>query len=427
MRPWHIGGLVRTSYELDLGDVGAFLPARVPVDDLPPVLARFGLACAQLPGRYPRDRGGVRSWLDGEFRRDHLEVRRAISRLDHAQAESLLTILCVLGHTYRWNTVPPAPERFAERLIALPPGIEGPWRRLARASGQPRVGSAWTLHLTNWRMTGRPGGSEYRPEELTSSTVHIAHGWLGPPIDAQLDSFSVAFVLMEALGADVLRAIVETVECAVGRAVDATLAALQRLHSAIATITLGFSKNVRKRTVDPTTWLELIQPTFSWAAYVDDPTRIEGGPSGMQLGTVQALDAVLGIRSCTPLAQMAGSARRSMPSPHQRFLATLDVAGPILRAFVAETGCRELTDQYDTCVAALSSFRVTHRARGALYLRNRPNDDAPRASTGLAIGAHDDPVVTFEQSMNERIAETQAAMFRSRQSREAPDPHVLTP
>jgi len=413
MRPWHIGGLVRTSYDLDLGPVGAFLPARVPVLDLPPALDQFVLACAELPNRYPADRGGVRDWLDREFQCDHPDARRAMSRLDRAQADALLTILCVLGHTYRWDSVPPAPERFAERLIALPPGIAGPWSRLARAAGQPRVGSAWTLHLTNWKVTDRPGGSAYRPEELTAATLRIAHTWLGPPVDEQMERFSLAFVLMEALGTRVLGTMVETIECAVAREVDATQAGLQRLHEAVAAMTLGFSRSVRKRTVDPATWLELIQPTFAWAAHAEDATRVEGGPSGMQLGIVQALDSALGVRGRSPLAQLAGLARRSMPKPHRRFLSTLDVAGPALRAFVAETGCRELTNQFDSCVAALCSFRGTHRARGALYLRDRPAAEAPRASTGMTIGVHDDPVVTFERSMNERIAETQAARFRS--------------
>ena len=85
--------------------------------------------------------------------------------------------------------------------------------------------------------------------------------------------------------------------------------------------------------------------------------------------------------------------------------------GPALRGFVQETRCVELTEQFDACVAALGRFRATHRARGALYLRSRPSGGLARASTGLTIGIHDEPLVAFERSMDERFAETQSAII----------------
>ncbi len=418
-----IAAAVRRSYERDLGGVGAFLPPLVPVTDLPAPLAPYLEACAELPSRYPRGCGGVRAWLDGEFRRDDPMVRRAIARLDEGESDALMTALCALAHTYRWGSVPPEPERFDEGWIPLPAGIAGPWGAVARKLDRPRVGSAWNFHLTNWQMAGRPGGSRYRPEELTRSTVRIARTWLGPPIDAQLEAFSVAFVLMEAQGALVLRAIVEAIEAAAGGGVDEAVAALGRLQEAIAAMTLGFSMNVRRRTVDPSVWLELIQPTFAWAAYGDDPARLEGGPSGMQLGTVHALDAAMGVRGRSVLAQLGASARLHMPRRHREFLTTLDCGGPLLRTFVAGAGCPELSSRFDGCVAALGSFRVTHRARGAQYLRHRPAGEVPRASTGLTIGVDDDAGCTFDRTMSARIEETQAAALRPGRQRGFAMPH----
>lgn len=414
--PPELGALVRTSYQRDLGGIGAFLPPLVPVDELPPVFAPYLAACGELPARYPREHGGVRIWMDHEFRRDRPEVRRAIAGLDPGEADALMTALCALGHTYRWDSVPPAAARFDERHIPLPPGIAGPWGALATKTGQPRVGSAWSLHLTNWTMPGRPGGAPYRAEELSRTSVRVARNWLAPPVDADLESFSVAFVLMEASGAQVLLALVEAVEAVAALRVETTLAALQRLQGAIAAMTLGFSMNVRKRTIDPATWLELIQPTYAWGA--------EGGPSGMQLGTIQALDAVLGIGRRSALAQLARTARRHMPKAHRRFLGTLDLAGPALRGLVLASRSDEMTAQFDACVAALGRFRVTHKARGALYLRSRPPGDVARASTGLTIGVHDEPLETFERSMDERIAETQRGMFRPELRRVIGDSHV---
>jgi len=401
----HVAARVRASYHLDLGAIGAFLPERVPVLDLPPIFAPYLSACEELPARYPRRHGGVRLWMDKEFRRDRAEVRSAIAGLDTGHSDALMTVLCALGHTYRWDSVPPVAERFDEHRVSLPPGIAGPWAVLAGMTGLPRVGSAWSLHLTNWRMTDRPGGAPYRTAELTRASLRVARNWLAPPVDADLESFSVAFVLMEASGGDVLRAVVDGIETAASGRVEETCAALQRLERAIAAVTLGFSSNVRIRTIDPAVWLELIQPTYAWGP--------QGGPSGMQLGTIQALDAVLGIGSRSALAQLARTARRHMPPAHRRFLKTLDLAGPALRGFVQKSRSDDLTEQFDTCVAALGRFRGTHKARGALYLRSRPPGDVARTSTGLTIGVHDEPLGTFERSMDERIAETRAGLFRA--------------
>ena len=131
----------------------------------------------------------------------------------------------------------------------------------------PRVGSVWTLHLTNWTMRDRPGGAPYRPDELCASTVAIARNWLAPPVDRDLENFSTSFVLLEAEGAVALKALVDAIECAAARWVEGTTAGLVRLRAAIATMTRRFAMSVRKRTVDPAIWLELIQPTFAWAAY----------------------------------------------------------------------------------------------------------------------------------------------------------------
>jgi len=177
-------------------------------------------------------------------------------------------------------------------------------------------------------------------------------------------------------------------------------------------MTLAFSLNVRKRAIDPAIWLELVQPTFAWSAEAAEPGRIEGGPSGMQMGTIQALDAALGVKGDSALAGMARTGRRYMPKRHRRFLRTLDLAGPLLRGFVSQSGSEDLQEGFNRCVRDLISFRATHEARGAQYLRNRPAGDAVRASTGLVIGVDDDAVSTFGISMAERAADTQDAILR---------------
>ncbi len=406
-----VAGLLRASYERDLGDVAAFLPNRVPLDELPGPFERYLSACAELPARYPVESGGVRRWLEREFPRDDPVAHRAIAGLSAGESETVMTALSALCHTYRWDCVPPAKERFEEQRIALPPGLSAPWTELARALDQPRVGNTWSMHLCNWKMLDRAGGAAYRPEELTAETVGVARNWLLPPIDAQLERFSVSFVLLEARGAVVLRHAVDAVEAAAHRRLDDTVMSLKSLHQAIHAMTLAFSLNVRTRLIDPTIWLEMVQPTFAWSADADEPGCVEGGPSGMQLATIQALDAALGIGGESTLARLAKGGRRGMPTPHRRFLQRLDLGGPVLRGFVLGARCRDLSEQYNRCIRGVTGFRTTHLSRGALYLRNGPEDGTGRASTGLTIGVGDEPLAIFERTMSERTLETRAAML----------------
>ena len=419
---------VRASYEADLGEAAGFLPGRVPLDELPTAFQPYLWACGQLPAHYPADRGGVRTWLEREFACDDPAVRNAIPRLDDAERDRLMTALAALGHTYRWDCVPPAPGRFQEQRILLPPGIAGPWTVLARSCGQPRVGTTWNLHLCNWRMTDRPGGAAYRPEELTADNVRLADNWLSPPADGHLERFSTAFVLLEARGATVLRHLVDAVEALGCRRLDDAVASLEELHGAMKAMTIAFSSNVRRATVDPAIWLELVQPTFPWSAEAEQPGRVEAGPSGSQLGTIQALDSALGVTGGSSLAQLAEAGRRSMPIPHRRFLQTMDRAGPVIRTVVRESGCEQLTERFNDCIAALSSFRATHHARGAQYLRTHHTGTGARASTGLTIGVDDDdPIATFKSAMAARIGETEAATLLSAGRRRGPRGGVTGP
>ena len=404
--------LLRASYEADLGRARAFLPELVPLDELPSPFACYVSSCAELPTRYSEVGGGVRDWLDRQFAEEPRAIQEAIRRLTDAQRDSAMTVLSVLGHTYRWDRVPPASERFREQRIPLPPGIAGPWAALAQICGQPRVGTTWSLHLCNWTMRDRPGGAIYQPADLTAHNVEVAYNWLSPPFDVHLDRFSVSFVLLEAGGAAVLKHLVDAVETTLCLEVDNAVEPLNRLRCAIAAMTRGFSVNVRKSTVDPAVWLEMVQPTFPWSAEVEEPGRIEGGPSGIQLGTIQALDAALAVQGGSALAEVTRLGRRYMPRPHRRFLRALEQAGPTVRANIRESGSTELIEEFNGCVRALCSFRSTHQARGAQYLRNRPSDDVARASTGLMLGVDDDPIATFERTMAERTAETEAATIR---------------
>ncbi|MFN7971055.1 MAG: cyclic nucleotide-binding domain-containing protein [Acidobacteriota bacterium] len=414
----------------ELGDVGAFLPDRVPGDHLPGPLQRYLDACRELAEHYPVGKGGVRLWLEDLFPGFSPEDGESLARLSTLESGTLLTALAALGHTYRWDTVPPCPERLAERTVALPEGIRAPWTLLAARLGQPRVGTMWTLHLCNWRLDDRRAGASYRLSELTVDRLRILHQWLDPPASSQLERFSLSFVLMEARGAEALRPLIGALGAAARRDVQEATFRLELLQGAILDMAKAFATNIRDVFVDPKTWLELVQPTFAWAADVDGTPL--SGPNGLQMPSLQCLDVGLGVPGESLLAQQSLASRAYMPEPHRRFLTAMDDAGGILREFVESAGSMLLCRRYNDCVRALSKFRIGHRTRGARYLDSGRYGSSGRLSTGMGIqwrlpeGAQagstcpqgsstdsgtGDPVAEFERLMNERIREMESALI----------------
>lgn len=403
---------VRSAYLADLGPIGAFLPQHVPLETLPGPYQAYLDACAELPQHYPAQHGGVRDWLDRQFAEPRPADVAGLGSLLPAQQERLVTALSVLAHAYRWDTIPPSRERFSETRIRQPAAIGPLWTEAAQLLGQPEVGTTWSMHLCNWHMTDRPGGSSYRTEELSLDNLRVAHQWLTPPFDRDLERFSLSFVLMEAAGAKALRALVRAIEAAARQRAFDTAIALSQLKLGIKALAGAFTHVVRDNSIAPTAWLEYVQPTFAWAAE-DEHGPLEG-PSGMQLGTLQCLDTALGVAANSFLAKETRKARRYLPPAHQHFLTVIDEAGDILPTFVETCGDEQVRFHANACVKWLRTFRLAHAARGARYLRAGREGENSRVSTGLGINwraQDDDPVATFTRAMAERITETNERYF----------------
>jgi CRP-like cAMP-binding protein len=405
-----------------LGDVGAFLPQRVPLDRLPEPLQPYLEACACLPQHYPSGKGGVRAFVGDRFARFDPQVAAAMDRLSLIEQWTLLTAFAALGHTYRWDTVPPRPERLTERSVTLPEGLDRPWRGLAKRLGQPRVGTMWSLHLSNWRLVDRPGGARYQVSDLTVGRLRVAHQWLDPPAASHLEQFSLTFVLMEARGAVAVDRLIETIEAVERGDLQEVGYRLDSLEQAIHDMSKAFAQSIRDVHVDPRTWLELVQPTFAWAA--EDDGQELPGPNGMQMPTLHCLDAALSVPSSSVLARQTLAARAHMPPAHRRFVTLMDETRGLLRRFVEQTGARTLCQRYNGCVVALNKFRTAHRARGARYIEAGRHGSSGRVSTGMGIAWRpedesspssvipdkEDPLVEFERRMTERIDETRSAL-----------------
>ena len=408
---------VRSTYE-GLGSVAAFLPRRAPLRVLPAPLQPFLDACTGLVEHYPAGRGGVRAWLPAFLPHDPTQALDAITHLDETGTETLLTAVSALGHTFRWDSVPPAPERFRERHVGLPASLEAVWRELSLRLDLPRVGSAWTLHLCNWHSSVIEPGASYRPEQLVPETMDLAVQWLPPPYADQLRYFSLVFVLSEAAGAKALASGIDALAAASRGDHAETAWALDETAAAIDGMREPMARYLRPPYVQPRDWLDVIQPTMPWS--VPDDGADLSGPNGFQVGAIQALDAILDVPADTFIGRSASEGRRYFPVHHRRLLEALDDARPVLRPFVERSRSKVLKWRFNECVKALRSWRLVHEVRGVQFLRGSHGEHA-RVSTGLGVpwrsddlpgtrtpqsGDGDDPVAFFARTMHERSTET---------------------
>jgi CRP-like cAMP-binding protein len=421
----YVAAALQASFASDVGAAGVFLPERAPASELPVAVQPYLDLCAELPDRYSA--GGVRSWLEAALPPFGPEGEETVRRLGAPEADTLMTALSALAHTFRWDAVPPAQERFHEARVELPGALAVPWRGLARRFDVPCVGSAWSLHLTNWRADGIPGGARYEPEVLRMERLGLMVQWLPPPYDEQLRHFSLIFVLTEARGAAVVSGCVRAVVTAERQDSDAVGRALEEVGAGLEAARREMTSYLRAPHVEPDDWLEMVQPTMPWGAVTEDGEV--SGPNGLQVPTIQCADAALGVGGSSLLASSSAEARRYMPPGHRRFLSVMDRSAPVLRDFVRRSNDDGLRWIYNDCLKALRSWRIVHQKRGAQYLRGSTGAQT-RVSTGLGIptrageGGHSsairsspgdhDAVEFFESTMARRVSETVDAMLPGR-------------
>ncbi len=396
---------LRNAVDAALGRVGALLPQSAPSFTLPGPWNVYTELCDALPEHFPSGRGGVRAWLREALHDDP----GSTDALPESEATALLCALSALGHTFRWDTVPPAADRFAERQLTLPPGLAGPWGELVQRFDLPRVGSAWTMHLCNWRFRDPPASDHYRAHELTVERLRIGCQWLVPPAAAELERFSLSFVLMEARAGPAVDAAASLVEAAEEGDPHRVADQLGRLSAAMRDAGREFVVAMSGSSAAQARWLELVQPTMAWALPDADGITMSG-PNGLQLPSWQLCDAVLGVPRRTPLGQQALQARAAMPLAHRRVLTAADACRDTTRDFILNRGTTVARRRYEEALDAVRRFRTAHRVRAARYLRAGTAGESARVSTGLGLvwrpdAQAPDPVEAFEDLADARVSE----------------------
>lgn len=401
---------LQTAHQTLLHPALGFLPPRVPATELPPPFQRFLDVARALPPHYHGAGKSVRPWLEQHFSHVEPDVLAALPSLLPHQLDTLMTVLSVLNHAYRWDCTPPTRAAYELTHIDLPPGLVAPWQELARLLGQPCVGNLYCMVLSNWTLPGKKGGDTYTVDDLLAGTYAPLVSWLMPPDVGALQCFLATGLETEALGAQVVQTCLELLVAADQRQVPRSIFLLERLRTELHALGEPFKTHVRRAKMPFDSFLTLIQPTTIWGLdHGDGPLE---GASGPQVGAIQCLDATLGVPRLSSMGHAILESRKFMPARHRQFLAQMDACAGLLRDFVLRQGDPRLTGEFNGCLTALRNWRLVHKARGAQYLK--PSDGhapAGYASTGGVVALDSDRVATFEQSMDGRVADmAQAAV-----------------
>lgn len=401
--------LLTHSYATTMSHEGGFLPATVPLSQLPAPFDLYIRCLEPIKDYYAPGTGGTRRWLQVKLKDFDESWIQRLPELNREQSHKLLSVLTLLAHLYRWDMLPAAPEYYTLTQLDLPAGIQVPLKILAAQLKHPACGTMWSMVYCNWALKDRPGGSSYRNQDLRPEQMVVPHNWLDGELAQQLEQFIFSFVLTEAKGAPALQTIVDCVRFAAAGQRPAFVDSLKRLERHIGEINQLFIDIVNPHKIDYKRWREVIQPTFIWGLDSEQTgLRLEGA-SGLQVGIIQSLDAVLGLNAQSEMGQAAIRSRYYMPSHHQRFLAVLDRCRSIVRTFILTADDLEATAAYNRCIEKMKVFRAMHKAKGRQYIKG---DGQPRTitTTGLSIQENYSAEQSFQILMKERIVETNASL-----------------
>src|SRR5262245_34904578 len=224
----------RQAYDEGLSMHGGFLPPEVPLTSLPGPLGRYVDICRELPTHYHAPYAHARPWLDERMiGGDPDEVEQAAA-LTEAQCQLMMTVLGLLAHAYRWDSMPPRPEERLRTSLELPGPLATVWWQVSRRLGIPCVGNLYHFVLTNWRLRSRPEGGRYANGELVGENLELAFHYLLPPSDREERTLFISIVESEARGAEALRAIVALLAAAAREDAHQTTYLLEQLRTEIS-------------------------------------------------------------------------------------------------------------------------------------------------------------------------------------------------
>ena len=397
---------IRRAHARYLNPHSGFLPSRTPLKTVTAAFQPYADACERLPGYLADSSRGCRAWLDTAFSTYDPVLLEQIDEMSFAEQSKCAVLFSVLGHGYRWDTLPSPSRDFCLDALDLPKGLAAPWAHVSTALGQPMVGTLWSLLLYNWEIVGKAGGEHYTNEALVYDKMQVLHSFHGPPQDEQLRAFVLVLVLTEARGARVINSLMDLIECVAQEDEEACIGHFDVLISALKEMNHVFMTLIRNRVLDPVSWLDNIQRPYVWGVKDQHGHSLEG-PSGMQLGVMTCINTALDIRSTSSLAQSVHKSRMYLPTGHRAFHEVFDNSRPMIREFVARSQNTTLRAGYNEALSVMAVWKQMHHRRGKMYFKGDPNSKGMETSTGLVVTEGESLLTHFEKAMEERIIETE--------------------
>lgn len=403
--------LVEKAKEL-LGSNISFLPMRTPESRIPPEFRKYEDACLDMPNHYPIDKGGVRGWLDKEFQQFEPSLINHLSELSIGELRYLNVLLVILAHCYRWESSPPPCDAAKQTQLSLPDGIGKLWPNVCLLTEQKQVGTNATMFYWNWRLNGKGPNESYSLDELSIEKIETINYWLSDEHNKALDRWVGIFVMTEATGTVALKALMNAADAAEREDSELVSFALIEARESIQKMVRIFGETVKITKFDPSNWQKIIQPTYAWG--IESHEGRLTGPSGMQIGSMQGISILLGIRAKSDVGILTTNTQKRFTAPQQLFLKILMQKSDIIRRFVSESGDGKIVENYNDCVNELARWRNSHMKRAAMYIEKAGVDvNSSRISTGLTLPAVENQKQIFVDEMSQRIEETRQAIIGS--------------
>lgn len=354
---------------------------------------------------------GFRARID-EHQISCAETVEAISKLDLIHKEGFFTILSILCHCYRWNTLPASEDVYALESLDFPQYLWQPFCLLADSLNAPYCGSLYSTTTSNFLIKGLSGSASYDFSRIEFDDLEVPYNWLPDCYSAQLAHWVKVFVFTEMHGGHVNKACISIVEALSQPNLDARLLEerLNILLQSIRSLTRVFGTYVRTSKLDVGLWRQMVQPVFIWglATQPNSTQRLEGA-SGLQVGCIQLLDWLLGIEMQSTMGRAMLNSRRYLPDRFREMFKNIEPCRRVLKKVLSENPNPSITSLYKECLEAVNAYRNSHLQRGKIYIRG-DGQDKSITTTGLSIQKSNDAIKDFERDMIERIQEVQGKL-----------------
>mgnify|MGYP003327012643 FL=1 len=135
---------------------------------------------------------------------------------------------------------------------------------------------------------------------------------------------------------------------------------------------------------------------------------------GMQISSVQILNAILNIKDPGHIGQATKNTRKYMIQPQRRRLDDIDMIGKKLRQLIVKSNNIKVILLYNKILQVLTNWRVSHQTRGYRYLSYDDERTSYQMASGLTIETTTQSVEDiFWQHMQDRIVETENTKIKS--------------